>query len=90
MTFQEDKIEEFLKVFHESKSYIRNFEGCIQMNLLQSINDQNVYYTYSLWESEDALSKYRNSTRFREIWSKTKACFSEKASAESLAMIDIA
>lgn len=84
MTFDPSKVEDFLVVFYESSDYIRTFPGCIQMQLLNDINHPNIYYTYSQWESEEDLNNYRNSTRFREIWGKTKVNFSAKAEATSL------
>lgn len=88
MTFIPEKVDDFLKVFHESASLIRNYPGCIQMQLLNDIHQPNVYYTYSHWESEEHLNHYRNSTLFREIWSKTKINFAEKAVATSLTLVD--
>lgn len=88
MTFVPEKVNDFLIVFDESKEYIRNFPGCIQMQLLKDIQHDNIYYTYSHWESEEALNHYRNSSRFREIWTKTKANFLSKAEATSLLVAD--
>lgn len=88
MTFEEDKIQDFLEVFHNSSHLIRGFEGCIQMNLLKDIHEPNVYYTYSHWDSEEHLNKYRNSSIFRDIWAKTKVNFSKKAEAVSLELVD--
>lgn len=84
MTFDLSKVETFLKVFNESASFIRSYPGCIQMKLLKDIHQQNIYYTYSQWESEEHLNHYRNSTLFRGIWSRTKENFSAKAEAVSL------
>ena len=87
MTFIPEKVEDFLAVFHASASLIRSYPGCIQMQLLNDIHYTNIYYTYSHWESEEHLNHYRNSTLFRDIWSKTKVNFAEKAEANSLKLI---
>ncbi len=84
MTFIPEKVEDFLKVFNESKDYIRSYPGCIQMQLLKDIQQNNIYYTYSHWETEEALNHYRNSSRFRDIWMNTKVNFQAKAEATSL------
>ncbi len=84
MTFIPEKVDDFIKVFNESKDFIRSYPGCIQMQLLKDIQQDNIYYTYSNWESEEALNHYRNSSRFREIWMNTKVNFQEKAEATSL------
>ena len=88
MTFIPEKVDDFLIVFHESASFIRSYPGCIQMQLLNDIHQPNVYYTYSHWESEEHLNHYRNSSLFREIWSKTKVNFAEKAVATSLTLVN--
>ncbi len=88
MTFYPDKIQNFLDVFHESSHLIRGFEGCIDMHLYKDVREPNVYFTLSIWESEEHLNKYRNSTIFREIWTKTKVNFSKKAEANSIELID--
>ncbi len=87
MTFEFDKVETFLKVFNTYADKIRTYPGCIQMQLLNDINNPNIYYTYSHWESEEDLNHYRNSTLFREIWAKTKVNFSAKAEAVSLELV---
>jgi heme-degrading monooxygenase HmoA len=84
MTFIPEKVDDFIKVFNESKDFIRSYPGCIQMQLLKDIQQDNIYYTYSHWESEEALNHYRNSSRFREIWMNTKVNFQAKAEATSL------
>jgi heme-degrading monooxygenase HmoA len=48
------------------------------------VNSQNVFFTYSIWDSEDHLYQYRKSVTFKEIWSKTKPLFCNKAKAWSV------
>ena len=88
MTFIPEKIQTFLDIFHASSHLIRGFEGCIEMHLYRDAHMPNVYFTFSIWESEEQLNKYRNSKIFREIWTKTKINFSEKAEAYSIDLID--
>lgn len=84
MSFDENKIEEFLKNFHEAKSKIRSFDGCQLLELYQDKNNKNVYFTYSYWNSEQDLNHYRNSKLFKSVWSKTKALFNAKPEAWSV------
>lgn len=84
MYFQEDKTEDFLKIFEESKNLIRAFEGCEHLELWQDIDLPNVFCTYSHWMDENCLEKYRQSELFRSTWVKTKVLFSEKPQAFSL------
>lgn len=84
MVFKEDKVEEFLSNFEISKEKIRHFEGCHHLELLQDFHKKNCYVTYSFWENEDFLNKYRKSDLFRGVWAKTKILFVEKPIAYSL------
>ena len=84
MRFQEDKIEAFLTNFEEVKFNIRNFEGNRFLELYQDKNDNRIFFTYSYWENEEALERYRNSALFNEVWSYTKTLFSDKPEAWSV------
>ena len=84
MTFEPQKVNDFLIIFNESKQLIRNMEGCSHLELLNDINSTNIYFTYSYWDSENDLNNYRNSQLFNNVWTKTKALFSAKPEAWSV------
>lgn len=84
MEFQADKVDQFLEIFHESKSQIRHFPGVHHLELHRDLNQPNVFYTYSHWEDEAALNAYRKSELFGGVWPRTKALFAEKPQAFSL------
>jgi hypothetical protein len=84
MTFREDAVEAFKSFFEERKNQIRNFEGCNHLELWQDHNHRNIFFTYSHWHDETALSHYRNSAFFRDTWQQTKQMFSAKAEAWSV------
>lgn len=84
MTFEPAKVETFLAVFEENKLKIRNMKGCTHLELLQDYNLPNSFSTYSYWKNEEDLNNYRNSDLFKEVWTRTKALFSEKPIAFSL------
>jgi quinol monooxygenase YgiN len=84
MTFQEEKVADFLKLFEETKHRIRNFEGCSHLELLKDYNAGNIFSTYSYWKDEEALNKYRDSELFAEVWTNTKKLFADKPVAFSL------
>lgn len=84
MCFQEEKVEEFLKIFEESKHLIRAFEGCTYLELWQDVHLPNVFCTHSHWKEERFLEKYRQSELFKSTWAKTKVLFAEKPQAFSL------
>lgn len=84
LEFKEAKIPEFLSDFEEVKDKIRAFPGCERLELLQDKSDKGVFFTYSTWESEEALEAYKNSALFGEVWPKTKALFRDKPMAWSV------
>jgi quinol monooxygenase YgiN len=89
MTFRPDGVEPFVQnVFEQSKAQIRAFPGCRHMELLQHTDDPNVLFTFSIWDDEAALDRYRQSELFQGTWAKTKALFAEKASAWSVVVLD--
>lgn len=84
MTFQEDKVSQFLSNFDQNKKHIRNFEGCEHLTLSRDAQAHNIFYTYSIWESEDHLNAYRKSDLFKGVWANTKILFADKPQAFSM------
>lgn len=84
MSFQKDKIQEFLSNFDANKEKIRNFPGCLHLELWQDFKNENVFFTYSHWVSEDDLNTYRQSNLFKGVWAKTKVLFNNKPEAWSV------
>ena len=84
MRFHEETIAPFLANFDAVKQHIRNFEGNQFLELYQDKNDPRIFFTYSYWENEAALERYRNSILFNEVWSYTKTLFSDKPEAWSV------
>jgi heme-degrading monooxygenase HmoA len=84
MTFFEDKIQDFTALFEDRKSKIRNFEGCVHLELWQDTTDPRIFFTYSIWNSEHDLNHYRFSEFFKDTWGKTKLLFQDKPQAWSV------
>lgn len=84
MTFKEDRIETFLENFNANKEKIRAVEGCEHLELLQDVNKENIFFTYSYWQSVGDLDQYRKSNLFKTIWKNTKVHFSDKPQAWSI------
>ena len=78
----------FEKIFSESASKIRAFNGCSYVHLLNDISDNCRYFTYSHWENEGALENYRNSELFKTTWAKTKVLFDAPPEAWSTVQPD--
>ncbi len=88
MEFQPEKVSDFLAIFNQSKQQIRIFQGCEYLALHTDATNPHVRYTYSKWESEEALNLYRNSPLFTQTWAATKALFAAKPQAFSLYLAD--
>ena len=84
MSLDSKFIPEFQEMFDEKKSTIRNSEGCLLLELYQDKNNPEIFFTYSYWENESYLEKYRNSAFFKETWKQTKAYFNGKPEAWSV------
>ncbi len=84
MSFDKNKIDEFLNNFHQVKEKIRAFEGCQFLELYQDKENANIFFTYSYWNTEQDLNNYRKSDLFINVWSKTKTLFNAKPEAWSV------
>lgn len=84
MTFQPEKLEEFLSFLENYKSQIRNFPGCTHLEILQDVDIPNVITTYSHWNAPEDLENYRKSELFSFVWGNTKIHFADKPVAFSV------
>ena len=88
MSFEPTKIDEFLTNFNAHKKAIRNFEGCEHLELLRDKTQQNLFFTYSFWQSEADLEHYRHSALFKDVWAKTKVLFNDRPEAWSVNRVE--
>lgn len=84
MTFEMENIPSFERIFDASRSRIRSFPGCHHLELYSDLENPMVRFTYSIWESEEALEAYRNSEYFKSVWGRTRKLFSARPKAWSL------
>ncbi len=84
MSFKEDKIDDFIKNFNNSKDKIRNTQGCKLLELYRDKTNPTVFFTYSYWDTELDLENYRNSQLFKNVWNITKLLFKDKPEAWSV------
>jgi quinol monooxygenase YgiN len=89
MTFRPDAVEDFKKVFDESKHLIRGFEGCHYLELLQEAGEGNIFFTYSRWNHPQSLENYRNSQLFQATWARTKVLFAAKPEAWTVNVLHV-
>jgi quinol monooxygenase YgiN len=88
MTFREEKVPEFMAIFEDSKRAIRQFHGCMHLELWRHHSQPHILFTYSHWADANALAQYRQSALFAKTWQATKALFAEKAEAWSVEGLD--
>lgn len=81
MTFKEDTIADFLKLFEERKERIKANPGCLHLEMLQEKTGGLICFTYSIWDDELSLEAYRQSSFFKETWTATKKLFAQRAEA---------
>lgn len=84
MHFTESGVEEFLDIFNENKTAIRNFPGCSHLQLLKDQDDTLCFTTLSYWNKPESLENYRRSELFGKVWGHVKTLFSERSQAFSL------
>ena len=84
LNFKRENIASFEQIFEETKDRIRNFNGCSNLELYQSIEEPGIFFTYSYWSSDEALQAYRQSEFFNRVWGNTKVLFKEQPQAWSL------
>ncbi len=83
LSLRPDAVDAFHALFAESSATIRQFPGCLRLELLEDIDAPAVRTTYSLWESAEALEAYRQSAYFKAVWRQTKPLFASPAVAHS-------
>lgn len=84
MTFDPEKLDAFQALFEERKHLIRHFDGCEHLELWQDAHNNNIFFTYSKWQTEQHLNHYRFSELFKDTWAATKALFIAKPQAWSV------
>lgn len=88
MSFNPEHISDFTDVFRTNWQHIKNFEGCRHVELLQDELNPNIFFTYSLWDSEVYLNAYRDSELFAQVWGKTKVLFNAKPEAWTVKQLE--
>jgi len=83
LSLRPDALEAFQELFAASCDTIRQFPGCMRLELLEDVEAPAVRTTYSLWESVEALDAYRQSAYFKSVWRQTKPMFAAPAVAHS-------
>lgn len=88
MSFYKQNVEVFLKHFDANKKRIRGYNGCTFLELYRDKKDPSIFFTYSHWETEKDLERYRKSEVFNDVWSVVKPLFSIRPEAWSLEKLE--
>ncbi|QKG51413.1 putative quinol monooxygenase [Hymenobacter sp. BRD67] len=84
LTLQPARTADFLALFRQSESRIRQQPGCRHLELWQDADEPHIYCTYSHWDDSTALNAYRRSELFGQVWPATKRLLAEPAQAFSV------
>ena len=83
LSFQASFRAQFIEISREIQPTIESFAGCHSVDVLNDVDNSNVFFTYSKWDSVADLNAYRDSDFFKNVWAKTKKGFNEKPMAWS-------
>lgn len=84
MSFKPESITAFKTLFNANKDKIRYFEGCNFLELYQDKNESHIFFTYSYWNTDQDLERYKQSPLFKTVWAETKLMFNDKPEAWSV------
>lgn len=79
LTMQQENIETFKSYFPTVSKTIREQDGCNLLQAWQDIHQPTIFFTYSIWNSEEDLNNYRDSAFFIQFWKTVKPWFGAKA-----------
>ena len=78
------KVLDFIQKFKDAKPSILASKGCRHLELLRDTEDDNLFFTFSIWDSEADLTSYRDSAIFMKIWEEVKPMFNGEPQAWTL------
>jgi quinol monooxygenase YgiN len=84
LTLDPARVADFLHLFRQSETRIRQQPGCRHLELWQDADQPHIYCTYSHWDDAAALDAYRGSALFGEVWPATKRLLASPAQAFSV------
>lgn len=82
-----ERVPDFLTLFRQSETRIRQQPGCHHLELWQDADQPHMYCTYSHWDDAAALNAYRHSALFGEVWPATKRLLAAPAQAFSVVRV---
>jgi hypothetical protein len=89
MEFHPENLSVFEKIMQENIDKIRNVPGCLHLEIWKDASCSFRVFTFSVWQSMEALENYRKSELFEQVWGQTKKLFSAKPMAWSVENYEI-
>ena len=83
LTLHPGTIQTFLDHFDAVSPHIRNFPGCMHLELWQDLEASHIITSCSHWSHVNALEHYRHSDLFKDTWTKVRPLFAARAEAFS-------
>lgn len=84
MTVPPERAGEFERLYAEVRERVLSAPGCRKLELYRDLRDSGIFFTWSLWDDEQAVETYRKSEIYRSVWPRLKALFASKAEAWSV------
>jgi len=78
MKIQEDKLDEFKKIYLETIiPALKKIDGCRHVFLTESINEKDEFISVTIWDDKKFVDEYESSGTFSELVGKVKHTFSQ-------------
>ncbi|OFX61669.1 MAG: hypothetical protein A2046_04560 [Bacteroidetes bacterium GWA2_30_7] len=60
----------FKQTLKDYQPLLKKQKGCMQIDMLNDKKIKDIYYSYTIWDNEENLKKYKNSDFYKELSSK--------------------
>ncbi len=78
LIIQEDKLEEFKKLYSEIIiPALKSIKGCRYIYLTESISEKNEFISVTIWDNKEDADEYESSGKFQDLTNKVKHTFSQ-------------
>ena len=78
LTLKPKMVNTFIDEFVSKSDLIKSSNVCTHLEIWRDVNNKNIVFTYSIWDSEKKLNEYRQSELFEDVWSKVKPLFNKR------------
>ena len=61
-------INSFIKRIPIISNEVRRVSGCIHNDIFRDKMKENIFYSYTIWNSDEDIEKYLGSQYYKDIW----------------------